>query len=196
MRSIAIAVACFSLAACSQTVQWEEEVPLNTGEVIWVTRKIEFEMRGGFGNPFDIAMRPTRVQELRFSYAGRAYSYTGRANLILLAVSPGEVPNLIAPAADFDWANEHTNKYSCVVPFYVQLIPDASSANWTWPTKPEPWLYGMPANLMQSHPNLDERRQAKYSAKDRAQRDSTYQIQFPPGARIDPTYKEDCINWR
>lgn len=190
-----IAMAAVQLAACSKTVRWEEEVPLNTGETIWVNRKIEYKLSSGFANPFSLGMFPTREQELQFSYAGKAYSYKGRANLILLAISPSKQPNLIAPAADFNWANEWEHKYSCVVPFYVQLVPDATGGNWSWPAKPEPWLHGMPANLMRTHPNTEERRKERYTASDRNQRDATYRIQFPPGAAIDPTYKERCIDW-
>jgi hypothetical protein len=36
-------VAVFLLSACSKTVTWEEEVPLNTGEVIWVERVDSYE---------------------------------------------------------------------------------------------------------------------------------------------------------
>jgi hypothetical protein len=196
-KTLMAAVIALQLTACSKTVQWEEEVPLNTGETIWVSRKIEYALQSGFANPFSLGMFPTREQELQFSYAGQAYSYKGRANLILLAISPTKQPNLIAPAADFGWANEGEHKYSCVVPFYVQLVPDSTGKKWTWPLKPEPWLYGLSANLMRTHPNMDEHRKERYSTKDRDQRDSTYRLQFPPGAAIDPTYKEGlCVNYQ
>ena len=197
LKALLAAVAILQLAACSKTVQWEEEVPLNTGETIWVKRKIEYALQSGVGNPFSLGMFPTRVQELQFRYAGQAYSYKGRANLILLAISPTKQPNLIAPAADFAWANEWEHKYSCVVPFYVQLVPDSTGKKWTWPLKPEPWLYGLPANLMQSHPNLDEHRNERYSTTDRDRRDSTYRVKFPPGAVLDPAYKTtSCVNYQ
>lgn len=39
-----VAALCMSLlSACSKTVKWEEEVPLNTGEVIWVKRVDSYE---------------------------------------------------------------------------------------------------------------------------------------------------------
>ena len=34
-------VLALHLAACSRTVEWQEEVPLNTGETIWVKRKAD-----------------------------------------------------------------------------------------------------------------------------------------------------------
>jgi hypothetical protein len=42
------------LTACSKTVQWEEEVPLNTGEVIWVKREVTYKYKGAGGNPLDM----------------------------------------------------------------------------------------------------------------------------------------------
>jgi hypothetical protein len=191
---IGAAALCCSIAlvGCERTVEWQEEVPLNTGEVIWIKRRVDFELRGGFSNPFDIGLRPSRVQEIRFEYSGQQYAYRGRANVILLAVSPAKLPTLVAPAADFAWDEE--NRYFCVIPFYVQLVSDSSGSTWNWPPKPEAWLYGMPANVMQSIPKLDEHRKARYGAMDRSQRDETYRLQFPPGARIDPTYStNNCV---
>ncbi len=45
------------LSACSKKVHWEEEVPLNTGEVIWVKRIVTYKFQGASGNPFDMAYR-------------------------------------------------------------------------------------------------------------------------------------------
>lgn len=196
MKSIlAIIFAGFAmlhLTACSKTVEWEEEVPLNTGETIWIERSMPWALQSGFGNPFVISMLPTRVQTIRFTYAGKEYSYVGRANVRWIAISPAKQPVLVAPAADFGWYSQ--NNYSCVVPYYVQLVPDASAKQWTWPEKIESWLYNTPANVMASIPTLDEQRQSRYTVKDRDQRDAVYRLQFPQGGRIDPFYKAgSCI---
>lgn len=50
-NGLLIGVAVFLLSACSRTVTWEEEVPLNTGELIWVKRSDHFERRSEPGNP-------------------------------------------------------------------------------------------------------------------------------------------------
>ena len=50
-RLVLAAFAVLQLAGCSKTVQWEEEVPLNTGETIWVQRTVKYTYRGGAGNP-------------------------------------------------------------------------------------------------------------------------------------------------
>ncbi len=47
-------VGALQLTACSKTVQWEEEVPLNTGETIWVKRTVVYSLQGESGNPMDI----------------------------------------------------------------------------------------------------------------------------------------------
>ena len=43
LKFITTMVLAVLLVACSKTVQWEEEVPLNTGEVIWVKRSMPWE---------------------------------------------------------------------------------------------------------------------------------------------------------
>jgi hypothetical protein len=185
---------CMSLlSACSRTVTWEEEVPLNTGEVIWVKRSMPWVYMGGFGNPFDIARRPTREQTLSFTYQGKEYSYTGRADVNWIAISPEGQPTLVAPAASFGWNT--ANNYYCVTPYYVQFTPDATGQQWIWPEKIDPWLYGLPANIMVNIPKLDESRKARYSNADRNQRDQTYRLQAPYAKQVDALYQEKsgCI---
>lgn len=89
-----------ALAACSKTVQWEEEVPLNTGEVIWVKRTVVYTKQGGAGNPLDVAYRPENNETIEFAWGGKKYSYEGDARIILLAISPQKKPVLVARAAD------------------------------------------------------------------------------------------------
>jgi hypothetical protein len=187
-------VALMQLAACSKTVQWEEEVPLNTGEVIWVHRSMPWVYKGGFGNPFDMSLLPTREQTIRFKYGGAEYSYIGRANVHWVAISPStKQPVLVAPAADFGWYTDNT--YYCVVPYYVQLVPDASGKQWTWPEKIETWLYDMPANVMVNFPRLEEMRKERYTVKDRDERDKTIRSESPARSRVDPLYKAGtCIS--
>ena len=63
------------LAACSREVNWKEEVPLNTGEPIWVTRSIKYSLLGAGGNPFDIGYSPEWTEELSFKWNGKKYIY-------------------------------------------------------------------------------------------------------------------------
>jgi hypothetical protein len=190
----ALAVLCISLlSACSRTVTWEEEVPLNTGEVIVIKRSMPWVYKGGFGNPFDIAMRPTREQTLGFTYQGKEYSFTGRVDINWIAISPQSQPTLVAPAVSFGWNT--ANNYYCVTPYYVQFTPDATGKQWVWPEKIDPWLYGLPANIMVNTPKLDEPRKARYTSVDRNERDQTYRLQAPYAKQVDALYQAEsgCI---
>lgn len=185
-RVMALAAFALALSGCSRTVKWEEEVPLNTGETIWIQREMKWAMLGGLGNPFDIALRPTRDQLIRFTYAGRSYTYAGRAHIHWIAIDASKRPVLVAPAADFGWYSTHN--YYCVVPYYVQLVPDGTGEHWTWPERIESWLYNVPANVMTSLPVPGEGKK-RFTSADRDERDKLYRYQMPAGARIDPYYK-------
>jgi hypothetical protein len=190
-KIITLLLAMLLLAACSRTVQWEEEVPLNTGEVIWVTRTVDYALKGGAGNPLDFAYRPEWIEKLEFEWGGKKYVYEGDARIILLAISPQKQPVLVARAADSGWQWKHN--YKCTVPFYVQLIPDAKGKTWTWPPQVEPWLFGMTYNLMRSRYDPDKM-QKRYTSLARNREDESGSIQSPSQARIDPTHKaDDCI---
>jgi len=191
-KAFAIGVLALVLTACSRTVTWEEEVPLNTGETIWIERTMPWAMLGGLGNPFDIALRPTYDQTIRFTYAGKQYSYSGHANVRWIAIAPNKQPVLVAKAADFGWAAR--NHYFCVVPYYVQFSFDESTKSWKWPDRIDVWLYRLPANVMVSIP-APSANQGRYTAIDRDRRDSAYRSWTPEGGRIDPQYKEGgCIH--
>lgn len=186
LRILLAILAVLSLIACSKTVQWEEEVPLNTGETIWVTRSVDYTLQGGAGNPFDIAYRPEWVEKLQFEWGGKKYVYEGDARVILLAISPQKLPVLVAPAEHKDW--HWTHHYKCIVPFYVQLVPDAKGKNWTWPPAIEPWLFGLSHNLMRQR-LPPEQMVKRVTVQIRDKEDEGGSIQLPSQARIDPNHK-------
>ena len=139
-----IAGLCMSLlTACSKTVTWEEEVPLNTGEVIWVERSVDYSIQGDAGNPMDLALRPGKEQTLAFEWKGMKYRYQGDACLQVLAVHGG-APVLISRSGCSGWA--WTHKYE-KCESYVQLNP-TSATEWIWPSSPENWVYGLRTNLV------------------------------------------------
>ncbi len=189
-----LALTAMQLSGCSRTVEWEEEVPLNTGETIWVHRSMPWVYKGGFGNPFDMAMLPTGEQTLRFKYGEIEYSFSGRLKLGWIAISPERKPVLVAIPGSYGWNYRYESTYFCVTPYYVQFVPDQTGVKWTWPEKIEPWLYRLPANLMANIPKVDEIRSARFSAQDRDRRDATYRVQSPFGRQIDPLYDAngDC----
>ena len=178
-----------ALSACSKNVQWEEEVPLNTGDVIWVKREVTYKLKGAGGNPLDMAYRPDWREEIAFEWKGKKYRYVGDAALMLLAISPTtERPLLIAKAANKQWHWSHN--YRCTTPFYVQFVPSPDGREWSWPPKIEPWLYGMGHNLMAKRDDL-EKMKSRYTTSDRVAMDRTMAIQNPSNARIVPAYKFD-----
>lgn len=174
------------LTACSKTVRWEEEVPLNTGETIWVKRTVVYSYRGGAGNPFDMGYRPKRDEVIEFAWNGKSYYYKGDARIFLLAISPQKQPVLVAGAADKGWDWAH--RYKCTIPFYVQFVPDARGQTWTWPGAIESWLFGLPANLMLERHSPEDMKK-RYTALERNMEDEMGSIQNPSHARIDPNYK-------
>lgn len=192
-RFLLAALAVLQLAACSKTVQWEEEVPLNTGETIWVKREVTYSLQGGGGNPLDMAYRPDWTEEIAFKWSGKKYRYVGDAELILLAISPlTNQPILVAEAANKQWHWE--NNYRCTTPFYVQFIPDVNGRDWSWPPSVDSWLMNLPYNLM-LHRDKAEKMKPRYTATEREALDETTAIQSPHLVRIDPLHKSDvCFN--
>lgn len=185
LRIVLALAAALQLAACSKTVQWEEEVPLNTGETIWVKRTAVYSLKGAGGNPFDIGYGQDWTETLSFQWGGQKYVYKGDADLMVLAISPQKRPVLVAPAADKGWDWNHD--YYCASPHYVQFVPDASGREWTWPPEIEPWLYGMPHNLMRTRRKPEEMRE-RYTAQQRNEEDEIGSMQGPSRAKIDPNH--------
>jgi hypothetical protein len=169
------------------TVEWEEEVPLNTGETIWVQRSMPWVYKGGMGNPFDMAMRPTGEQTIRFKYGGKEYSFTGSVHIGWLAISPTMQPVFVAHPADYGWNYLYESAYYCVIPYYVQFVPDAAGTKWTWPEKIDSWLYNLPANLMSNQPTLEKNRK-RYSTNDRDVSDKNYRLLGLHRRQIDPLH--------
>jgi hypothetical protein len=182
-----LVIALTQLAACAKTVRWEEEVPLNTGDTIWVRRSVDYVLKGASGNPLDIAYRPEWDAKLEFVWQGKKYIYEGDAQAFVLAISPRHQPVLVADPDDGVWRGKHDYRY-CSTPTYVQLVPNESGRKWSWLPAIEPWLYGLPANLMQYRGKPEEMKR-RYTTQDRAKEDAVVWHQFPPTARIDRTYK-------
>ena len=193
VRLLLIGLTISALTACSKTVQWEEEVLLNTGETIVVKRSLPWELQGGTGNPADIALRPNVDQQIyAFSYRGKDYRYSGGADVRWIAISP-TTKNPVLVARPESWAWTRRNVYACTVPFYLQLDPNAGQEKWTWPESIEPWLYNLPANVMATIPRLEDKKQKRYTMSEKHLRDATVRIQSPAAVKIDPLYEaESC----
>lgn len=185
-----ISVAAFSLCACAKTVSWEEEVLLNTGEIIWATKEVRYSIKGQPGNPVDLGYRPDFVETISFKYDGRSYTYKGDAGIFVLAISPQKLPVLIAGTGR-GWRNRN-NYPLCAKPNYVQLVPDSTGQQWTWPSQIEQWTYNLPANLML---NRDEPSEVKprYTIADKSQQRYLKDPQLLNSQKVNPSAKhQDC----
>ena len=176
------------LTACSKTVEWEEEVPLNTGEIIWVKRSGRYNFESESGNPLKFGYRPDWRSTIEFSYKGKHYTHTDVVTLLLLAIGPDGAPTLVADPRRDDWQWKH--KYYCVTPYYVQFIADKTGKGWTWPAKIEPWLFGLPTNLIFGLPPLESSGR-KYSPTDRANKNASIAEAFGEFKRIESKYTVD-----
>lgn len=190
-NGLLMGIAVLLLSACSKTVTWEEEVPLNTGEVIWVKRSMPWTYMGGFGNPFDIAMRPTGEQTISFKYKESKYEFSEKIVIGWLLISPDGRPVIVGIPSSYGWNYLHENSYRCVIPYYVQFSFDEATGKWVWPKKIDEWLYGAPANLMVSLPQLNDSHPSGYSSKDREFRDKSRRIRNDYLSKIDPAYDAD-----
>lgn len=165
LRILLALVAATQLNACAKTVQWQEEVLLNTGETIWISKEVRYTIKGQPGNPLDMGYLPDFEETTSFKYGGRDYTYKGDAGIMVLAISPQKLPVLLALTGR-GWGTRN-NYPLCAKPNYAQLVPDSTGQKWTWPDRIEGWTYNLPANLLldRDHPNEVKRR---YTMADKA----------------------------
>lgn len=187
-------IAATQLTACSKTVQWEEEVPLNTGDVIWVKRTVKYTYQGGAGNPLDMRYRPESGSYVtEFSWRGKPYRFDLDAGVVLIAISPQGYPVLVGEAAAGSW--DAVNNYKCTIPFYVQFVPDATGRKWTWPPKIEPWLYNLESNRLFAIPTPDDGKR-RYTAEERKAANASGLVGSRSRQRINPAYTGDLCKSR
>lgn len=157
---LGISAVLVALSYWSRTVEWEEEVPLNIGQTIWVKRMVKYTPQGDSGNPLKIAYGPQEITHLEFEWGNRKYRYRGDACLRVLAINSLDRPVLIAGAGCHGWASIHRYN-SCNG--YVQLNPSDNGSNWTWPPNIEEWVYDLRTNLVSdfSYPDRLKKRLSK-----------------------------------
>ena len=143
LKFIALMGLAVLLVACSKTVQWEEEVPLNTGEVIWVKRTDTYE-RAFANNPF----KPTWALDRRsytFTLNGQSFVFEDIKESIgafLLFVHPNDnTVTIVAGAA------------SCSKPGYGEY--QWRNGTWLLQKSVNPALIGRPRNLMDYYSGLE-----------------------------------------
>jgi hypothetical protein len=190
LKLILIMGTAMTISACSKTVQWEEEVLLNTGETIMVNKEVRYTIKGQQGNPADMGYLPDWVETISFKYGGRSYTYKGDAGIFVLAISPQKIPVLLAFTGR-GWGTRN-NYPLCIKPNYVQFFPDSSGQVWTWPEKIETWTYNLPANLLRQrdHPS---RMRPRYTMADKAAQTYLHDPRLINSQKVNPLAKnQDC----
>ncbi len=142
LKFIALMSLAVLLMGCSKTVQWEEEVPLNTGETIWVQRKDTFDRVGGADNPLKTAWA-LKLRELKFNRQGQEYSFQTQVYATMM-IHEFDSPKAIAIVA---WATD------CAKRGYGEFRWVNSS--WQLQKNVSPTLIGKPRNLMDFYSGVD-----------------------------------------
>lgn len=186
---LAFAAAVGLVAGCTKTREWEEEVLLNTGEIIWVKRVAKYSYQGGLGNPLDMDFRLEGSPTLEFTYDKRKYSFREQGGLMVLAISPQKTPVLVMSASSGLWHVQHN--YKCTYPFYVQFEPDASGQNWSWPPAIGTWLYGLPTNLFGDY-GAPDGMITRYSIEQKGKQQYLRDPQLEFAHKILPTHTGDA----
>lgn len=134
---LALVVAA-QLTACSKTVQWEEEVPLNTGETIWVKRSDSYVKGGDLGNPLKMVWGLEK-RAYEFSWHGQKYAFETKPrvswSIILIYVF----------TADNTIAIVHGTR-DCAKPGYGEFR--WINGGWHVQKNISPVLIGQPRNVM------------------------------------------------
>lgn len=149
------------MTGCTNAVGWDEEVVLNTGDVIVVRREQAYQRGSEPGNPFKPGWIARTPGTMKFHWRGRDYTFSQHGLPMVLAIAPQGQPVVLANASVGGWDLDH--QFACRTPFYVQFTPDGTGPNWTWPASIAPWTHGMTANLLLKIPRPGES-QARYAA--------------------------------
>lgn len=147
-KIVALSSSLLLLSACSKTiktVQWEEEVPLNTGETIWVKRTDTYKRESEYANPLKSVWGiNNRVYE--FLWQGQKYFYQRdikeSIGAILIYASPvDKTISIVAGAAN------------CAKPGYGEFR--WTNGSWELQQHVSPVLVGQPRNLMKFYSGTD-----------------------------------------
>jgi hypothetical protein len=91
-RTFAVATAMMQLVlpacgASTKTVEWEEEVPLNSGEIIWVKRADTYISRSEPGNPLQMGWWLDK-RAIAFDWKNQQYTFqTNTTDILMLQLS-------------------------------------------------------------------------------------------------------------
>ena len=137
------------LTACTKTVKWEEEVLLNNGHSIVITREAEFKYDISQDRLFSPYWQ-FQAESLSFQWLGTAYKFRNapsEADLIsiaplILAIDTLGIPNIFG-YADSNWV--HHKWQGCANTPIVKLVP--SKRTWVVDPSRESWIFDLTINL-------------------------------------------------
>ncbi|MCM2312949.1 MAG: hypothetical protein NDI84_16270 [Steroidobacteraceae bacterium] len=147
-RGVAIGLLALVLGACSRTVTWEEEVPLNTQSTTWVVRTDTYSRSTEPGNPFKAAW-VIATRSVDVSLHERRYEFEAATADIFMVVDRGNTISVVA------WSND------CSKRGYAEYrwIRDT----WRRQASVDPSLTGQPRNLMGYFSPVDDAIPARVS---------------------------------
>ena len=146
LRILLSLLAALPLIACSKaekTVQWEEEVLLNTGEIIWIHRIDTFVKGSEPGNPLKMTWGIDK-RTYKFSWQGQQYTYHTEPRTSLGAIRLHVYP------VDKSIAVVDATK-NCAKPGYGEFR--WKNSEWKLQQAVDPALIGQARNLMASSPD-------------------------------------------
>jgi hypothetical protein len=140
-RTLIVAAAsapCSFLSACGQslkTVEWEEEVPLNTGEIIWVKRVDTYIRRSEPGNPLQMGWWMDK-RAIEFDWQTKKYRFQTDTTEILMLYVLDASKNIVVVAWTKDCSKRGYGEYHWI------------DGNWQLQSNVNLTLVGQPRNLM------------------------------------------------
>jgi hypothetical protein len=126
------------LSACgasTKTVEWEEEVPLNTGEIIWVKRADTYIRRSEPGNPLQIGWWMDK-RAIEFDWQTKKYRFQTDTTEILMLYVLDASKNIAVIAWTKECSKRGYGEHHWI------------GGNWQLQSSFNPALVGQPRNLM------------------------------------------------
>lgn len=123
------------LGACSKTVEWEEEVPLNTGEVIWVKRTDSYGKVSAYANPLKTVWG-LKKRAIEFAQNGRQYKFETDTTAIMMLYQSPAPQNMVIVAWSKSCAKRGYGEFRWI------------NGMWELQKNVSPTLIGQPRNLM------------------------------------------------
>lgn len=159
LRIVPIAIVALQLTACAKTVQWEEEVPLNTGETIWVKRTDTYKPSSEAGNPLQFAWE-LQGRSVEFIWQSKPYKFHTDSTELMMLYALEASNDLVVVAWSKDCAKRGFGEFRW------------SNGGWQLQPNISQKLIGQPRNLMSYFSSLDGAIPARVTKEIRTKEDT------------------------